>query len=161
MCAIGNRLFVYSISRTSKIAAWSQYYLPQPVDGFAELGATLYIRSGDKVLKLDEAVSSDQGQAFEVLLDLPYMNFKTPGPLKRVTGVDVVVEGKCEFSVGFDARDPTAYTTPVRVRGNTRPGGIIPVECVGTEFSLRFRNNDTKPFRLDAVTVYYDVLGPV
>ncbi len=161
VCAIGNRLFVYSISRTSKIAAWSQYYLPESVDAFAELGATLYVRSGDKVYKLDEAVSSDQGLPFEVLIDLPYMNFKTPGQLKRITGVDVVVDGRCEFSIGFDARDPEAYTTPVRVKGNTRPGGVIPVECVGTEFSMRFRNNDTKPFRLDALTVYYDVLGPV
>lgn len=161
ICAIGNQLFVYSISRTSRIAAWSHYYLPQAVDGFAELGATLYIRSGDKVYKLDEAVSSDQGVPFEVLLDLPYLHFKAPGQLKRITGVDVVMEGKCEFSIGYDARDPTAYTDPVRVKGNTRPGGIIPVECAGTEFSLRFRNYDTKPFRLDAVTVYYDVLGPV
>jgi hypothetical protein len=89
------------------------------------------------------------------------MNFKTPGQLKRIYGADLVIDGKCEFSVGFDVRDPDAFTTPVKIKGNTRPSGMIPVECSGTEFALRFRNYDAKPFKLDAVTLYYDVLGPV
>lgn len=161
VCAIGNRLFVYSISRTAKIAAWSQYFLSQTVDAFAELGQELYIRSGDSVYKLDEAASTDDSTQYEVLIELPYMNFKSPGMLKRITGIDVVVDGRCFVSVGFDVRDADAFTPEVKVKGNTRPSGMIPVECCGTEFALRFRNYDNKPFRLDGVTVYYDVLGPV
>lgn len=159
ICAIGNQLFVYSISRTARIAAWSRYFLPSEVDAFAELGQELYIRSGDSVFKLDPAVSSDDGQQYEVLLDLPYMDFKTPGQLKRIYGADLVMEGSCEFSIGMDVRNPDAYTTPVKIKGNTRPDSMVPVECAGTEFSLRFRNYDNKPFRLDAVTIYYEVLG--
>lgn len=159
ICAIGNQLFVYSISRTAKIAAWSRYFLPSSVDAFAELGQELYIRSGDDVFKLDPNAYTDDGLQFEVLLDLPYMDFKSPGQLKHIYGADVVVDGKCDFSIGFDVRDQDAYTTPVKVKGNTRPGGMIPVECAGTEFSLRFRNYDSAAFRLDSVTLYYDVLG--
>lgn len=161
ICAIGNQLFVYSISRTAKIAAWSRYFLPNAVDAFAELGQELYIRSGDSVFKLDPATNTDDGLQFEVLLDLPYMDLKTPGQLKRIYGADLVVDGRCEFSIGYDVRNPDAYTAPVRVKGNTRPGGVIPVEVCGTEFSLRFRNYDNKPFRLDSVTLYYEVLGSV
>lgn len=161
VCAIGNRLFVYSISRTSKIAAWSQYFLSTTVDAFAELGQELYIRSGDSVFKLDAAVSTDDGTQYEVLIQLPYMDFKTSGELKRIYGIDVVIEGRCFVSVGYDVRDPDAFTPEVKVKGNTRPGGMISVECCGTEFSLRFRNYDNKPFRLDGVTVYYDVLGAI
>jgi hypothetical protein len=152
---------VYSISRTAKIAAWSHYFLPSSVDAFAELGQELYIRSGDNVYKLDPSVCADQGAPFEVVLQLPYMNLKTPGLRKIVHGADIVMEGRCDFSVGFDVRDPEAFTDPVRIKGNTRPDGMIPIGCDGTEFSLRFRNFDDKPFRLDAVTLYYDVLGPV
>ena len=159
ICAIGNQLFVYSISRTARIAAWSRYFLPSTVDAFAELGQELYIRSGDSVYKLDPTVSADDGTQFEVLLDLPYMDFKTPGQLKRIYGADLVMEGSCEFSIGCDVRNPDAYTTPVKVKGNTRPDSMVPVECAGTEFSLRFRNYDNKPFRLDAVTIYYEILG--
>lgn len=159
VCAIGNRLFVYSISRTSKIAAWSQYFLSVPVDAFAELGQELYIRAGDTVYKLDESVSTDDGTQYEVLVDLPYMDLKKPGRDKAMIGVDVVVSGTCQISVGFDATDPDAYTTPVKVKGNTRPGGMIPIECVGTEFAIRIRNYDDKPFRLDSITLYYDLLN--
>lgn len=159
ICTIGNQLFVYSFSRTANIAAWSRYFLPTSVDAFAELGQELYIRSGDSVYKIDTAAYTDDGTQFEVLLDLPYMNLKTPGQLKRIYGADVVVDGQCDFSIGYDVRDPDAYTSPVKVKGNTRPGGMVPVECCGTEFALRFRNYDNKPFRLDAVTLYYEVLG--
>ncbi len=160
VCAMGNELFVYSISRTAKIAAWSHYFLPATADAFAELGQTLYIRCGDDVFKLDPDVHADQGQPYEVVIQLPYMDLKKPGRKKRIFGADLVMEGRCEFSVGFDVRDATAFTDPVRVKGNTRGGGMIPVECCGTEFSLKFRNFDNKPFRLDAITLYFDDLGP-
>lgn len=159
VCAIGNRLFVYSISRTAKIAAWSQYFLSAPVDAFAELGQELYIRSGDTVYKLNEEVSTDDGTQYEVLIQLPYMDLKKPGILKQVWGADVVVEGTCFMSVGFDVRDPDAFTPEVKVKGNTRPAGLIPVECTGTEFSIRLRNFDNKPFRVDALTLHFHDLG--
>lgn len=161
VCAIGSTVFVFSISRTAKISAWSKYELSGTVDAFASLGQTLYIRSGNVVYMLDQESSSDEGQPYEVLLQLPYMDFKSPGQLKVVHGADFVIDGKCEFSVGFDATDPDAFTPPVTVKGNTRPGGMVPVGCAGTEFSIRLRNSDTEPFRLDAVTIYYDVLGAV
>ena len=161
VCAIGNRLFVYSISRTAKIAAWSQYFLSAPVDAFAELGQELYIRSGDTVYKLNEEVSTDDGTQYEVLIQLPYMDLKKPGILKQVWGADVVVEGTCFMSVGFDVRDPDAFTPEVKVKGNTRPAGLIPVECTGTEFSIRLRNFDNKPFRVDALTLHWNDLGPI
>jgi hypothetical protein len=161
ICAIGNRLFVYSLSRTSKIAAWSQYYLPFEVDAFAELDRSLYLRNGDDIYQLSEEVYTDNGQKFEVLLELPYMDFKKPGDLKRIYGMDVVMEGGCQFNIGFDARNPDAVTPAFKIKGNTRGGGMIPVEVSGTEFSLRFRNFDDKPFRLDAITLYYESLGPL
>lgn len=161
ICAIDNRLFVYSVSRTAKIAAWSQYFLSVPVDAFAELGQVLYIRSGDEVYRLDEAATTDAGQQFEVLVDLPYMDFKKPGSMKQIYGADLVIDGRCDFSIGFDVNDLDAYTPFVRVKGNTRPGGMLSVECVGTEFALRFRNYDDKPFRIDSVTIYYHDLGDI
>lgn len=159
ICAIKNKVFIYSISRTSKIAAWSRYELPGEVDSFAELGQVLYIRTGDSVYKLDPASWVDDENNYEVVVELPYMDLKTPGQLKRLYGADVVIDGVCDFSIGFDVRNTEAITPSVKVIGNTRPGGMIPVECCGTEFSLRFKNYDNKAFRLDSVTLYYDVLG--
>jgi hypothetical protein len=161
ICIVGNVMFVYSISRTSKIQAWSRYLIPFTVDDFAELNGELYVRSGNDVYRFTADAYDDNGQPFEVLLELPYMDLKTPGQLKRLVGVDLVMEGECDLSIGFDVRDPDAYTPVIRLKGNTRPGGTIPMEACGTEFSLRFRNMTTKPFRLDAVTLYYEALGAI
>ena len=160
MCAIDRTLFVYSLSRTSKIAAWSRYRMPFDVDAIAELLGVLYLRSGDDVYRFDEDIKTDNGVNFEVLLEMPYMDFKTPGVLKRITAIDIVMEGQCYFSLGWDVRNALALTDEVRIIGNTRGGGLIPIECCGTEFSPRFRNLDDKPFRLDALTIYYENLGP-
>lgn len=155
----GSHLFVYSISRTSKIAAWSHYYLSFDVDAVAELGKKLYFRSGDDVYVLDENASTDAGIQYETLVELPYMDFKRPGELKRLIGIDAVVQGSCYLSVAFNSMDTSARTPEVPIVGNTRQGGMIPVPCQGTEFSLRLRNYDDKPFKLNALTCYYELLG--
>lgn len=161
ICVIGSILYVYSVSRTAKIAAWSRYYIPFRVDAFAEMNGELYFRNGDDIYRFTADANDDAGTQYEVLLQLPYMDLKAPGQMKRILGVDVVMEGECTLSVAFDVRNPDAYTPPVRIRGNTRPDGVIPIECSGTEFSLIFRNLSSKPFRLDAVTIYFESMGAV
>jgi hypothetical protein len=168
LCAIDSTLYVYSLSRTSKIAAWSRYVIPVAVDAMAELDGVLYIRTGDDVYKLSEAAYTDggngsdiEGDEFEVMIEMPYMDFKTPGILKRIYAIDIVMEGECHFSLGWDVRNAEAVTDEVRIIGNTRGGGLIPIECCGTEFSPRFRNLTDEEFRLDALTIHYENLGPL
>ncbi|WAV90386.1 hypothetical protein NB646_05795 [Oxalobacter aliiformigenes] len=67
MCAIDRQVFVYSVSRTSKIAAWSRYELPVTVDALDELEGVLYLRSGNDVYLLDEDWYTDDGQEYEVI----------------------------------------------------------------------------------------------
>ncbi len=155
----GSHLFVYSISRTAKIAAWSHYYIQFPVDAVAEYGKNLYFRSGDDVYIFDETATTDGGTPFEVMLELPWMDFKKPGELKMIQGIDAVLEGSAYVSLAFNSANSDARTPEVLVSGNTRPGGIIPVPCCGTEISIRVRNYDDKPFKLNALTLYYEILG--
>jgi hypothetical protein len=161
LCLLGQTMYVYSVSRTAKIAAWSRYALPFAVDAMAELQGTLYFRTGDDVYKLTPDVYTDDGAEYEVLIQLPYMDFKSPGQMKQIYGIDLVMEGECYFSMGFDVRNAAAVTSEVRVVGNTRGGGMVPFEVCGTEFSPQFRNQNDQPFRLDALTVYYNNLGPM
>lgn len=161
VCAMGNHLFVYSFSRTSKVAAWSEYFLGFPIDAVAENNQRLYVRSGDAVYQLDDEYHTDDGQQYEMLVELPYMDFKKPGILKHITGLDVVFEGKGLVSIGYNVNDPDAFTPELLVKGNTRPGGRIPVECMGTEFAVRVRNYDDQPFQLNGITLYYELLDTI
>ena len=168
LCAIGSQVFVYSVSRTAKIAAWSRYEFPVAVEAWTELEGVLYLRSGNDVYKLDEDSYVDEVvnsggtktvQRFEVLVQMPWMNFKKPGVLKHVTGLDISMAGECLLSIGTDDRYPDAFTDECRIVGNTYSGGIIPFECMGNAFSFRFRNQTDGPFRLDALSVYHENLG--
>jgi len=160
LCAIDDEVFVYAVSKTAKIAAWSRYQYGMSIEDWAELNSILYLRSGDAVFMLDENAYDDDGEEFEVFVQLPYMDFKSPGDLKHIIGIDLVVDGECYFSIAYDAADENARTEPVRIVGpNTRPHGMIPIECVGTEFSFILTNKTKGPFRLNAITVYYNSLG--
>lgn len=161
VCCLGKHLFVYSLSRTAKISAWSQYLLNEKVDAVAQLGQNMYLRCGDSVFRLDEEAYTDDGEPFETFIEIPYMDLKKPGELKRIYGIDVVCQGECAVSVGYDERNPDAYTPEVQVFGNTRPGGMIPIEVTGTAFSFRIRNFTKDYFRLDAITLYFDTMGPL
>ncbi len=161
LCSIDKQVFVYSISKSSKIAAWSRYELPVAPDAWAELKGVLYLRNGDDVYLLDEDGFTDNGELYEVLVQIPYMNFKSPGVLKRIYGLDIAMEGECFISVGIDVRSEGSFTEEIRVIGSTYGGGLIPVECCGTEFSFKFRNKTKDAFRLNALTVYYDLLGVI
>lgn len=158
---IGTQLYVYSVSATAKVKAWSLYVLPEEVDDVAQLGQDMYLRCGDNVYKLDQEAYTDDGQQFETYIQIPYMDFKRPGILKHIVGIDVVCEGDCYVSVGFDESDTDAATPEALIRNNTRPGNLIPIECIGTEFNFRIRNYDAKPFRLDAITVHFETLGAI
>lgn len=160
MCVIDQTMYVYTISKTAGIAAWSRYALPFTVDAMAQLDRVLYLRSGDNVYKLNPDVSTDDGEDYEALLELPYLNFKSPGSRKYIHGMELLCEGDCYFSLGWDSRNAGAVSPEVRVQGNTRGGGIVPIECVGYEFSPRFRIATDTPFRLDALTLFYDEIGP-
>lgn len=155
----GSHLFVYSISKTAKIAAWSHYYLQFEVDAVAELGKRLYFRSGNEIYAFDETAYTDAGIQYEVMIELPWMDFKRPGELKMIHGIDAVLEGDAYLSIAFNANNADARTPEVHIKGNTRPYGMIPIPCAGTEFSLRIRNYSSSAFKLNALTVYYDVLG--
>lgn len=163
MTWVNRQMLAYSFSRTSKISAWSRYTFPglagDSISHMAEAGGELFVRSGNKVLKFSEIRYTDDGVVYPVVIQLPYLDLKKPGRMKRLYGVDLVMEGSARVSVGWDSRDPTAFTAPVDVDGNTRPGELIPIECTGTEFSILITNSDDKPFRLDAVSIHFDDLG--
>jgi len=167
ICTFLNEAFVYTTSKTSGLAAWSRYLFNVPggsgwlIDGMAELNQQLYVRVGDVVYQLSEDVFIDDTKPFQVLIQMPYINFKKPSSLKRLYGIDLVTTGTCFVSVGWDSNNPDAFTPEIEVTGNTRTGDLIPIECTGTEFSVRIRNFDNKPFRFDAVSLHWDDLGVI
>jgi hypothetical protein len=156
----GNTAVVFTFSRTSGVSAWSVYEFPYTLDYLDELNAELYIRSGDDVYKFDRTVKTDDGVKYPVDIELSYLDFKMPGILKLIQGMDIVVTGSCEVSHRFDPRNTDLITSPaVTVEGDSRPSYLYPVEIAATNLAPVIHNFDEDDFELHALTYYFDSMG--
>lgn len=155
----GSIAFVYSFSRTSKISAWSKYVFPYDITAVTELDGALYFRSGDTVYQLDENATTDAGVEFEVNVEFPYLDFKTPGVLKQIFGMDTVMIGEAQMQIKFDARQPDFITPPIDMVGDTRPGEMTAVEIVSVGIAPVLTSKNSGEFELHAITMYFNELG--
>lgn len=160
-CMKGAEAYVYSFSRTSKISAWSKYVFPFAITDVTELDGDLYFRAGDTVYKLDENATTDAGVNFTVSIEFPYLDFKTPGVLKQIIGMDSVIIGTADFSIKFDARQPDFVTPAITLSGDTRPGEMTPVEVVSVGIAPVISVTNSGEFELHALTFYYENLAAI
>ena len=157
----GAKAWVYSFSRTSKISAWSYYEFPYAITDVTEMDGDLYFRAGDSVYKLDETAYSDAGVEFEVSIEFPYLDFKTPGVLKQIISMDTVMVGEASMQIKFDARQQEFITPPIEMVGDTRPGEMTAVEVVSVGIAPVITNTDSNEFELHAITFYYENLAAI
>lgn len=155
----GSMAYVYSFSRTSKISAWSKYEFPFAITDVTELDGDLYFRAGDTVYKLDESATTDAGVNFSVEVEFPYLDFKTPGVLKQVMGMDTVMIGSADMQIKFDSRQPDFITPVIAMTGDTRPGEMTAVEIVSVGIAPVINCTNDGEFELHAITFYYENLG--
>lgn len=155
----GNIALVFTFSRSSKISAWSIYEFPYPLDYIDELDTVLYIRSGDDVYRMDREVWTDDGTPYEVLMETPFADFKSPRVDKQITALDAVFTGTGDLSHRFDPRNPELITSPpVTITGDTQPGNTYPVELVTTNLATVIRNFDDKEFEVHSISYEFQVL---
>lgn len=139
---------------------WSRYVFPFSVDAFAQLGDDLYIRSGDRVLRVVEGLATDDvdgvATGFPGIVQWPWLDMGAPGATKMLEGFDLVASGSPSVSVGFDQRDSAAFTTPYSVDPDTLPGGVIPLPVMGSSFALRVDFAPGSKWSLQAANLYVD-----
>lgn len=156
----GTKAAVYTFSRTNKVSAWSVYEFPFTLDYMDELDADLYVRSGDNVYKITQSSKTDDGVLYPVDIELAYLDFKAPGVLKQIFGMDMVVTGSCTVAHRFDPRNTALITDPpVSISGDTRPGYLIPVELMATNLAAVIRNYDDADFELHQIGYLFEGLG--
>lgn len=158
-CAIGSTMHVYTYSRMEKISAWSQYTLPFTPTDFAELAGVMYVRTGDDVYKVDKTVFTDQTGDYETIIELPFLDFKKPGKLKQILGMDIVIDGSAQIQFRYDPSDPTKISNAVPVSGDTRSGWTVPVEIVSTAIAPVITCNNSSDFALHSLSFNYHLLN--
>ncbi len=157
----GDYAWVYTFSRVGKITAWSRYEFPVTIEAAAILVGELYLRASDTVYTLDESRYDDDGTVPTVTVELPYLSLGSPGVLKQIIGVDVVIEGTASLQFRFDPNNEALITGAVQLTGDTRAYGMVPVEMMATAIAPVFVHAASEPFELHSMTVYYEILGPI
>lgn len=158
----GRTVWVYAFSKTAKLSAWSKFSLPFTVDDRAVLNGDLYLRSGNSVYIMDRTVYTDDGEIPTVTIELPYLDFKAPGIMKQIIGVDAVGVGNFSLQLRYDPRNTSLITTAIPISAvDTRAGAMTPVEMCAVSVAPVITHAANEDFRLDALTFYYEKLGPV
>lgn len=161
----GCKAWVYSYSKTSKLACWSEYtFYDFTLTDVATLNGKVYLRSGGILYELDPAQYVDNGGggidfSIDVEVQMAFQDAKTPGVNKYITAGDFVLEGSWDVSYKYDPRDQSKETIAQTISGDTRPGELTPVEVSAPAIAPVFRHSADEAAEIDAITLYYENLG--
>lgn len=154
-----SKAWVYTYSKSSKLACWSEYIFPIKIEAITTLAGKVYLRSEDVLYDVVDDSTSDDGALVNVEIQMAFQDAKSPGVAKQVYGADLVVAGSPDLSYKYDPRDLGKESIPQRITGDTRPGDIVPVEIQCPAIAPVFRHALDEAFELDALTLYYNPLG--
>lgn len=151
--------YVYTITQTGQVGAWSRYLLPFEVDGWCIAAEKLYVRSGDNIHVFEDQALGDevaQGviQPFEGLIQWAWLDFGAPGVTKNLYGFDVVGFGDVAVSFGYDQTRGGYFTDPYTVPADTVPGMVIPMPISAPSFSVKLNYDGTQAWQWNAFSLY-------
>jgi len=157
-------VWTFTYSRSSKVSAWSEYEFPFDVEYAANLNGDLYLRNGGTIYRMDDNTHQDDTTPPLVVIEFSFLDFKKPGQLKMITGVDFVGTGTATISFKYRTVDlngnPTeGETDPVTLTGNSMPGVMTPVEVCSTAIAPRIVHQANEAFEMNRLVFYYENLG--
>jgi hypothetical protein len=161
-CINGSTVWVYTFSRTSKISAWSKFTLPFTIDDATVLNQELYVRTGNDVYKVSEAVYKD-GVSSIPLVDVQmfFQDGKRPAVLKQFTGVDTICTGQPTISYLFAADNQALESQQYELPAVSEPGVLYPVELMATRIAPHIQHQKDEAFELSSLMLHYENLGAV
>lgn len=154
-----SKAWAYTYSKTSKVACWSEYVFPARFTGVATLGGKVYMRTDDVLYEVAADQFTDDGQAIRCEVQMAYQDAKLPGMSKQFWGMDGAIRGGGQVSFLYDPRDQGKETGSQLLRGDTRPGDLVPVEVVATAVAPRIVHEADEGFEVNALSLYFHELG--
>ena len=152
----GSEVFVHTLNAGR--GKWSRYLFPFAIDAFSQLSGELFIRTGDRVVKVVEGKLTDHAAGTDVgftgTVQWPWIDAGQPGVTKQMIGFDLVASGSPSVSFGFNQSDLSMFTTPYAVSADTMTGGVIPMPLMSPSFSLRLDFAAGSAWNVRSATLY-------
>ena len=133
------RVYVYTANKGGQ-GAWSRYLYPFDIEAFEQLGNDLYIRHGNRVSRVDEAILTDvvdgTPQIFPGTVQWPWLDFGQPGVSKAMESFDIVGTGFATVSFGFNQSNTATFSSSYDVfTGDSMQGNPIPFQLTAPTIS--------------------------
>ena len=141
MAKIGTTVYVFTMSQTAKISAWSEYVFPWTIDDIAVLDGIVYLRSGNDVYKMDDAVNFDANETGKTITAIASagtgVTTITSSTHGRANGDTVIISGTTSYNGTFTISNVTTntYTIPTAFEANDATGTYI----AGTPFEFQMQ----------------------
>lgn len=156
----GATVWAFSFSRTSKLSAWSKFTFPFSIDDATVLNQELYVRTGNDVYKVSEAVYKDGANSIPLVeVQMFYQDGKAPGVLKQWMGMDVIGSGQWTISHKFQADNSTIETAGVEFPAVTEPGDLYPIELLSTRIAPHLTHQKDEGAELSSLMLHYEKLA--
>lgn len=153
-----SKAWVYTFSRSSKIACWSEYTFPILIAAMTTLAGKVYFRTVSDMYQLATDSYTDEGVSIPVEVQMAFQSAKTPGVEKQFYGADFVFSGTGQVSYKYDPRDQSKESIPQSINGDTAPKQIVPVEIVAASIAPVVRHEAEEAFEFTQVSLYYQPL---
>jgi hypothetical protein len=157
-CSIGNKVWIYSFSKTAKLSAWSYYEYAFTIDDMMMHNNEVAFKSGTSVYQTSSSVYSDNGTNYETLVEFSELDFKANTALKQIHAFDISQVGDCtaQFDVGIESQ---TTTHSIAVSGDFRDRGMVALPIVATHVQPKFINNNDQFWELNLVNITFDSMG--
>lgn len=154
-------VFVYTMTRAGQVGAWSRYEFPFRIDGFAQRGDKMLVRSGDDIIEMDDDLTADytgdpRQQNFLGTIWWPWLDLGSPGVTKMVVGFDIVGRGEAAIEFGYDQTTQTTFTPAYQIPADTLPGQMIAMPVSAPSLSVRLTYSGGYNWRFDALNLYLE-----
>lgn len=155
MLAVGERIYVFSYFPASKVSAWSVYEPGFAVEAWAIVGRKLYCRAGN-VLYL---FGGEDGQTYddsEVVVQLPYLDGRSPATFKQFRGMDMACEGQWDVYSCTDPNDITKQQLVATVFQTTYATGHVSLQDYSTCLAFKLVNSRAERAVIGNMVLHYD-----
>ena len=94
------------------------------------------------------------GTPFTGYMAWNYLDLGEIGIDKELAGLDMIINGRCEVSIGYSQANTALATAPYAIDGDTLPGtGMLPFPLTAPSFQVRITFMD-EPWEWFATNIY-------
>lgn len=152
---INNTIYALSYFPSSKVSAWSTFTLPFTLQHFATTNNQVYVRDTANNLYLYGGANGQTYDATPTIIRTPMMHNQAPTIWKRISSVDLTIQGTWALDIGMNPAAPFTYERCGIFTGETFSLQKIRFAGYGTHIGLQLTSQDATQGRIGSININY------